>query len=338
MATSISQPSPLLFFDTVTAYQRTAILKAAVELSLFTAIGEGNTTAGDIARRCEASERGVRTLCDSLATLGMLTKSGSDYGLTQDSAVFLNGHSPAYIGGAVEFLVSPTLIDAFSSLTEAVRKGGTALPGDGTVSEENPVWVPFARGMAPLMAMPAGLLARLVLNGSTEKMRVLDIAAGHGMFGIAFAQQNPQAEVVALDWASVLEVAQENAERAGVAERHKTVPGNAFETDFGSDNDIVLLTNFLHHFDKPTCETLLRKLHASLKDGGRVATLEFVPNDDRISPPSSAMFSAVMLATTRGGDAYTFKEFEEMFKNAGFSRTEFHELPPAMEQVLISHK
>ena len=128
----------------------------------------------------------------------------------------------------------------------------------------------------------------------------------------------------------MLEVAKENAQKAGVADGISTIEGSAFDVDFGSGYDLVLLTNFLHHFDPPTCETLLRKVRAALADGGRAVTLEFVPNEDRVTPPESAGFSMVMLAGTPSGDAYTFAELERMFANAGFSRSTIHPLPPTI--------
>ena len=171
-----------------------------------------------------------------------------------------------------------------------------------------------------------------------KPLRVLDIAAGHGLYGVAFAKQNPQVEVTAVDWPNVLEVAKENAQAAGVADRYHTKPGSAFEVSYGTDYDVVLLTNFLHHFDKPTCETLLKKVYAALKPGGRAAALEFVPNPDRVTPPQAAAFSMQMLGGTPSGDAYTFAEFEQMFQNAGFISSEMHELPPSIERAIISHK
>src|SRR6185312_1568283 len=120
---------------------------------------------------------------------------------------------------------------------------------------------------------------------------VLDIAAGHGLFGIAVATQNPAARITAVDWAPVLRVAAANAVRAGVQDRFTERPGSAFDVDFGGPYDAVLLTNFLHHFDPPTCVGLLKKVHAALRPGGRAATLEFVPNEDRVSPPIPASFS-----------------------------------------------
>ena len=171
-----------------------------------------------------------------------------------------------------------------------------------------------------------------------QPLKILDIAAGHGLYGLAFAKRNPQAEVVAVDWANVLEVAKENAQAAGVSDRYHTIAGSAFDVDYGSGYDIVLLTNFLHHFDAATCETLLRKVNASLANGGRAVTLEFIPNPDRVSPPQAAAFSMMMLGTTPTGDAYTFSELETMFRNAGFARNEMHELPPTIERVIVSYK
>ena len=93
MSTPASQqPSPQLFFQTINAYQQTEALKAGIDLEVFTAIGEGNTTAADIAKRCNASEKGVRVLCDYLTIMGMLTKENNKYGLTLDSSVFLDKH------------------------------------------------------------------------------------------------------------------------------------------------------------------------------------------------------------------------------------------------------
>jgi 2-polyprenyl-3-methyl-5-hydroxy-6-metoxy-1,4-benzoquinol methylase len=332
------QPSPALFFETLNAYQRTQCLKGAIELELFTAIGEGAHTAAAIAARCSASERGIRILCDFLVVNGFLTKEGNSYDLTIDSAVFLNQNSPAYLGAAVRFISSPELTDSFNDVAAIVRKGGTVTGEEGTVSPENPVWIEFARSMAALMSLPAELLAKLIHADNGEKCKVLDIAAGHGLFGITIARLNSKAEVTAVDWPGVLAVAKENAQSAGVIDRFSTIPGSAFDVDFGSDYDVVLLTNFLHHFDVSTCETLLKKVHAALAPGGRAVTFEFVPNEDRVSPPVPATFSLMMLGTTPSGDAYTFSEFERMFGNAGFSSSELHPLPPTFQQVVISHR
>ncbi len=329
-------PTPTLFFETVNAYQRTASLKAAIELDVFTAIGEGSHTSEELAGRCQASQRGMRILCDYLVIVGFLTKGNSRYELTPDTAKYLDRNSHAFLGGAIEFMLSPMLTDSFQDVAAVVRKGGTVQPEEGLMAPENPAWVKFARAMAPMMALPAELIAELVGAKSGDRWKVLDIAAGHGLFGAAIGKRNPNAEIVALDWPNVLEVAVENAKAAGISDRYRTIRGSAFDADYGSGYDIVLLTNFLHHFDVPTCEGLLRKVHSALGPGGRAVTLEFIPAEDRVSPPLVAAFSMMMLGGTVGGDAYTFSELDRMFLNAGFSSNELRSIEPSFQQVVVS--
>ena len=334
-----NEPTPLLFFETLNAYQRTAALKGAIELGLFTAIAEGANTPAALARKLNAAERGVRMLSDYLVILGFLTKGPDNrYALTRDTATFLDRRSPAYVGGALEFLLSPGLTDAYKDVAAATRKGGTVLPEGGTVSHENPVWVRFARAMGVMMARPAEELAKLVDPRAGQPLRVLDISASHGAYGLAFARRNRQARVVGLDWPSVLAVAKENARAAGAADRYDTIPGSAFDVDYGSGYDVVLLPNFLHHFDAAGCEKIMRKVHAALKPDGRAVTLEFIPEPDRVSPPPSAVFALTMLCTTSGGDAYTFAEYDRIFRTAGFARNELHTIPAAIQRVIISYR
>jgi 2-polyprenyl-3-methyl-5-hydroxy-6-metoxy-1,4-benzoquinol methylase len=115
------------------------------------------------------------------------------------------------------------------------------------------------------------------------------------------------------------------------------LPGSAFEVDFGGPYDAVLLTNFLHHFDQPTCVGLLKKVHAALKPGGRAATLEFVPNEDRVSPPMPAAFSLIMLTTTAAGDAYTLSELTAMYAEAGFTEIKGHPIPMSPHTIVMGN-
>ncbi len=329
--------TPERIFETLNAYHKTAALKTAIELDVFSAIADGATTRAAIAKRCQASDRGIRILCDYLTINGFLLKNGQEYSLADDSAVFLNRRSPAYMGAAANFLALPEMINLYQDLTAIVR-AGTSLKGEqSTAAPDSSKWVEFARSMSNLQRMTAVAVAETLCASAGEKWKVLDVAAGHGMYGVMIAKQNPNAEIFALDWPEVLKVAHENAQAAGVAARHHHMPGSAFEVDFGKDYDIVLLTGFLHHFDPQTIETLLRKVHAALKPGGRAVTVEFVPNEDRVSPPAPAAFSMIMLGTTRAGDAYPYSEYDKMFRNAGFTLNELRR-SPGPQSFIISKK
>ncbi len=327
--------TPALVFDMLQAHQRTAALKAAIDLDVFRAVGEGPGDVASIARHCKASERGIRILCDFLTINGVLAKENGHYRHTPTSAAFLDPRSPACMTSIAQFLGNPAMHEPFERLADVVRAGRTVLPGDGSVEPENPIWVQFAETMGPMMGPMAGPLGAVVLEGHTGPLRVLDIAAGHGLFGIEIAKQNPQARVTGLDWAPVLRVAMDNARKAGVHDRYNMLPGSAFEVNFDGPYDAVLLTNFLHHFDKPTNVTLLKKVRAALQPGGRAATLEFVPNEDRVSPPMPAAFSMTMLTSTVAGDAYTLSELTAMYNDAGFRGITAHPIPMSPHTVVM---
>jgi 2-polyprenyl-3-methyl-5-hydroxy-6-metoxy-1,4-benzoquinol methylase len=322
----------------MTGFQHSAAFKTAVEIEIFTKIAEGNKTPAALGAACGAAERGVRILADSLTVLGLLEKVNGEYALTDVAAAFLDKRSPMYLGSVVEFIMSPQQRRGFDDLTGAVRRGGSNITGDASMDPNSEMWVTFARAMAPMMMPAAQMLSANVGFETDRKLKVLDIAAGHGTFGIMVAKTFPNAEIYALDWPNVLAVASENAAKFGVSDRHHLIPGSAFETEFGDGYDVVLVTNFLHHFDAETCTSFMGKVNRSLAQGGKALTLEFIPNDDRVSPPSEALFSLVMLAATPAGDAYTFPELRQICEAAGFSRNEHIPFAPLPQHLIVSMK
>ncbi|MBZ5630011.1 MAG: methyltransferase domain-containing protein [Acidobacteriia bacterium] len=326
----------MLFFETINGYQRSAAVKTAIELELFTAIGEGATIPEAIAFRCQASVRGTRVLADYLAVLGFITKHDGHYALTPDSAVFLDRRSPTYVGDAIGFLTDERLKGKFDDLTACVRLGRTVAGDDGTMSVQNPIWLEFARSMGKLQSGPAEQVAQLLHVESSPRLKVLDIASGHGMYGIAVARHNPHADVVAVDWPGVLLVARENAGAAGIVDSWRPLPGSVFEIDLGTGYDLALVTGFLHHFDPPTNAALLHKIKNSLAPHGRAAIVEFVPDDGRLTPPPAALFPLTMLVSTRSGDAYTFAEYRQMIADAGFTSCELHDIPNNFQRLIVA--
>jgi 2-polyprenyl-3-methyl-5-hydroxy-6-metoxy-1,4-benzoquinol methylase len=263
---------------------------------------------------------------------GLLTKTNGTYGLTPEAAAFLSKRSPAYMGSAAKFLAHEHHVAHFRDVAAAVRKGGAL--DDGNMGPDDPVWVEFARSMGEMIGGVGRMVAPIVTTPG-QPTKVLDIAAGHGLFGLEVAKLNPAAEIYAVDWKNVLQVAIENAAAAGVTPRFHSIPGSAFDVDFGSGYDLVLLPNFLHHFDPPTNVRLLKKIHAGMKPGGLLATVEEVPNEDRVSPPI-ASFSMMMLCSTPAGDAYTFRELDGMFREAGFGETTLRTLEPSFTTLLLT--
>ncbi len=325
--------NPQLIWETMNAYQRTEALRAGIELDVFTRIGSDARTGDELAAACSASPKGIRVLCDYLTIIGLLDKEDGSYRLTPTSAVFLDRNSPASMASATRFINSPKLQQGFRNLAETVRRGGTSLPAGGVVEPDLSEWEIFAESMTPMMHGAATFIAEHA--AAVNPRLVLDVAAGHGLFGIFVARQCPEAQIVAQDWTGVLKIAARNAAQAGVGDRYRQLPGDAFSVDLGTGYDVVLLTNFLHHFGVAQCETLLKRLHAAMRPGGLLLTLEFVPNADRVTPPVPASFSLMMLGVTPEGDAYTMAELESMMSVAGFGSGRLMDVPQSPQQLVV---
>jgi ubiquinone/menaquinone biosynthesis C-methylase UbiE len=329
------RPTPERIYATLTAYQTSAALSAAIRLGLFTHVAAGADTLSALARACDASERGVRALANHLVAHGFLRKEGERYRCSEEAAAFLDARAPGYVGTITGFLNDPGLVRCFDDVPAAVRRGGTVERGGGTVATENPVWVEFARAMLPAARAFAPGVAEAVCRGGLPR-HLLDVAAGHGLYGIEVARRAPACAVVFQDWEGVLAVARQHAARAGLGDRAQFLAGNAFEVDLGRGFDVVLVTNFLHHFAREACTRFLAKCRAALAPGGRVAVLEFVLEEDRLTPPRSAAFDLVMVATTPAGEAYTVAEYGKMFADAGLARPTREDLAEGTHTVIVA--
>ena len=298
--------NPTWLLDEFRAFERALALRTAIEMDLFTHIGSGANTIRKLSAACDASERGLRALCDYLTVQGHLLKQGGRYGLTLNSRLYLTTASPAYFGSAVKFFASDATVAAFCQLRRTVEQGTASSPDFVGLD-----WVEYARSMAPLAEATANFAAEALVSDSAGPIQVLDLGAGHGLYGLAIAERNSAAQVFALDAQQVLEIAFENARQAGVAGRYHAIPGDAFKTPFGGPYDLIVAANLAHHLDEASNVKLFRKARAALKSSGRLALIEWVS-------PSSDAFALTVLATSTRGAIYTLKEYSKMLRTAGF--------------------
>ncbi len=316
----------------MTAHQRSAALKAGVELGVFDALGEGSLSSAELAGKAGVPERGMRILCDYLAIQGLIAKSEARYAHTATSAAFLDRRSPVSMAPTLPFMMNNKIMTAFRGLTETIRQGRTSLE-EPLAGEEAAEWVLFARSMQPMMAAAAEFIAEIVLSGGMPA-RVLDVAASHGLFGFAVVRRAPACELVVQDFPSVLDVTSENARAAGVPVT--LLPGSAFTVELGTGYDVVLVPNFFHHFSVDDNITLMKRFYNAMRPGGRMMILEMVPNEDHLTPPTAASFAMMMLGNTVSGDAYTMAEYGRMLDAANFGQRELMDVPMAPQQLIVA--
>lgn len=320
-------------YDVCLSYQKTAAMNAAIKLDIFTKIGDHSLSVEQISSGTGASLRGVRILCDFLCVIGLLEKKTNLYNLSVEAKRFLDGKSPHCLADIIDFLAAPEMVSLIMDdpLSYVITGGASGLTN---ISPDNPVWVRFAQAMIPFTSVTAKRTAAYITSRAMHPLNLLDVAAGHGLFGIEVAKLRGDASVTAIDSANVLEIAKNNADSAGLGNRYKTISGDAFELDWGNNYDLILLPNILHHFDPDGCVHLLVKARQSLCAKGSVLVIDMMPNPDRVSPPEQAAFAFFMLATTPQGDAYTFAEHETMARDAGLTLVDSMQLLPTPQTLI----
>ena len=240
-----------------------------------------------------------------------------------------------YVGWLME---SGALMDAWAQLTECVRTGR---PSQRVESQE------MAEQFFPLLVRtlhvvnrePARRTAATLGAGRDAKgLRVLDVACGSGVWGIAFAEADREARVTAQDFPGVFPTTREYVERHGLAERFDYLPGDLKEVDFGeAQYDLALLGNIVHSEGEQSSRDLFRRLHRALRPRGRVVVIDMIPDDARTAPPYPLIFALNMLVNTELGDTYTLAEYTRWLNEAGFSRVETADIG-SHSPAIIGHR
>lgn len=298
--------------ETMRNFQESRVLLAAVELDVFTAVGQGGTAA-EVASRLGAHPRGTEMLLNALVALGALTKTQGVYRNTPETARYLVAGSPENQRPALMHTVH--VWKAWTTLTDAVR-AGTAVTPPG-VEGRDPQWT-----QAFIAAMHRGALsaapAVVAAVGAASVRRLIDLGGGSGAYSIAFARANPELEAEVLDLASVVPIAEKHIAEAGLAGRVKTRVGDLLKDEFGSGYDLALLSSICHMFSPEENRDLLRRTFRALVPGGRVVIRDFILEPDKTAPKWAVLFALNMLVATRGGATYTEAEYSSWLSEAGF--------------------
>ena len=312
------------------------MIDAAVRNGLFDALDRGPRTAAALAAEKAISERGARAVLNALTSVELLSKDGEGrYALTPESAHFLVSASPSYLGGVFRH-ASAELMPRWLALDEIVRTGGPLRHADDE-SGSAAHFRDFVEDIMPLSFPPARALADvLVADHGESPMRVLDVAAGSGVWGIALAQRWPRARVTAVDYAQVLDVAQSVAARFGVGDRIEMRAGDMFEVDFGDGYQAALLGQVLHSVGEVRSRTLLAKVFRALAPGGVIAIAEFLVDEARAARTNALIFAVNMLVNSKVGDTFSFPEIAAWLTQAGFENVRTLEAPGPSPLILAN--
>ena len=317
------------------AYAPPLVIGAAISNKVFDTLATGTKTVAQVSKETGASERGLRIVMNALVGLELLRKNGGQYSLTPESEAFLVSNKPGSLAGFFPMNMK-RLIPIWLSLDEIVRTGN---PGEGR-NEEHPGTEFFSELVENIIPMSYGcaqvLADHLKIAERKSANRVLDIAAGSGIWGIAFAQKSPQVRVTAVDWQGMIPTTKRITQKFGVAGQFDFIEGDIGEVDFGTGYDVATLGHILHSEGAERSRQLLKKTGRSLKSGGTIAIAEWIVNDERTEPLPSLMFAVQMLVNTEHGDTFSLNEIKKWLEEAGFKDVRTLDAPSPSPLVLAT--
>ena len=308
---------PDRIMEMIWGYAPPMILATAVHNKVFDLLDAGPKTVDELAKASGNSARGLRAIMNALVGFQFLSKTPDGrYALTPESAAFLVSSKPGYLGKFVEFSGLKS-IQTWLPLPEIVRTGKP----NTAINQQDAGESFFQDLVEPIFAMsyPATQVAgqALGLENAKTPVKILDIGAGSGVWGIGLAQQSPQVSVTAQDMPGVLEVTRRMVARFNLADRFSYLPGDFHNVDFGTGYNLVTIGHILHMLSVDQCRQLLKKTAAALAPKGTVVISEFLVNQDRSGPPMPLIFAVNMLAHTENGDTFSFEEIGGWLKEAG---------------------
>ena len=320
-------------YDILTGYWKTGILKAAIELSIFTEIFSGNNTSDKVASSLGVKERGISILMDALCGMKLVGKEKGIYTLSTVAENYLVSTKASYIGDAAKSFVPMEDWEVMGMSGEAIKMGGPIKEGPREVQ----FWDDVVTGLIPFGAPIAKIICDLLKidEGTRKGYKVLDLACGSGIYGYTILQRDPSATVTDLDLENVLRIAKKIALDMGVADRITHQPGDIITSDYG-DNlfDIAIISHILQSFAPDTIRIILDKVYRALAPGGTLVIHEFVPDEERATKSFPLLFAAYMFSVTPEGRTYTFSEFSRWLKEAGFSHAVLHDLPGSTSLII----
>ncbi|PYL87917.1 MAG: methyltransferase [Verrucomicrobia bacterium] len=318
------------------AYAPPLIITAAVSNRVFDSLESGSKTVDQISKETGASARGLRMLMNALVGLELLKKDRHQkYSLTPESAAFLVSNKPGALAGFFRLNVTQ-LVSKWLQLGDVVRTGRPAQAvnqeGEGTEFFSG-----LVENIIPMSYATAQTLAdHLKLAKAKNEVRVLDLAAGSGIWGIVLAQASARVRVTAVDWAGMIPTTKRITQKFGVGARFKFIEGDLLEADFGSGYDIATLGHILHSEGEERSRQLLKKTFRALKSGGTIAIAEWLVNDERTQPLPPLMFAVQMLVNTEKGDTFSFNEIKSWLEEAGFKKVRKLEAPGPSPLILAT--
>lgn len=317
----VTDPTPI--FEHFRGAYGTELLTAAVQLNLFLELAEGPLPEETLGNRLGLAPRPLIVLTTALKAMGLLAGEAGLVRLTSLAEEHLLPGQEFFVGDYVGLAAESPGVQEMIARLKSNRPAGaedmqgaafifgagleSAMEQEGTARHFTLALAGRAKNVAPVLA------EKLPLDGISC---LLDIGGGTGIYSIALLRRHPRLRAIVLDGPEVLKVTQEFAREYCVAERLTCQAGDMFADALPTGCDAILLSNILHDWDVPKCQSLVQKCAAALPTSGQLFIHDAFLNDALDGPLPIALYSAALFTLTEGR-AYSAAEYASWLMAAG---------------------
>lgn len=312
-------PSPAAILDLATAYQRSKVLFALVELRIPALLAEGPRSADEVAARLGADRLAVERLLEACAALGLLTRVGGVFHNAPMTQRFLVDGAPAYFGDLLGRYERLSRSEAWSELAGRLRAWRADGPRAPISMEGTPVGGEVG-GLHRLSLCVGEALAR-ALDRSTMR-NLLDLGGGTGAMSIALCRRRPALNALLLELPAMAPIARAHVRDSGLEGRIEVREGDFVREPLPRGCDMVLLANVLSLLSPDASRALLRRVFECLPAGGTVAISGWMADDGGRGPLASLLLSLEDIALGAPDVERSAATYAEWLGEAGFGQVE----------------
>ena len=306
-----------------------ATIVTCQKLGVFEALAVRSATAPELAAALELDPAATRQLLEAVAATGHVKRKHDSFSLAKRARRWLDPDSPTYVGSYIAHAAD--YVEWWSRLEHVVRTGDhVEIHG---FSPDSPHWRTYITGQFELARLSAPEVVKAV-KLPPHSTSLLDLAGGHGLFAAELCKRHQELHATVLDLPGSSRVGRELLAPSPAADRVSFRDGSLFDRDFGGVYDAALCFNILHHLSPDQNRELMRKLHASLRPGGKVAILDLfrTPLSKR---PGTGDFLGLFFYLTSGAATYTVEQLESWLLDAGFTQIRRTKLKRIPDQLLV---
>ncbi len=320
---------PSRILDTGLGFWQSRTLLSAVELGVFTFLGNSKKTGEEIRKELGLHERGIWDFLDALVAMKFLERDGNGadakYYNNEMTSAYLDKNSPEYIGGILE-MAAARLYRYWNDLTEGLKTGK---PQSESKHNMEPIFDILYKDeeklegfMRAMTGLSAGNFQSFADKFDFSNYNTLcDVGGATGQLSIMVTKANPHMNCISFDLPVVEPIAKRIIEEHGLSGRVKTASGDFFK-DSLPNADIITMGMILHDWNLENKMHLIKAAYDALPDGGAFIAIENIIDDKRRENVFGLMMSLNMLIEFGEAFDFTGADFTKWCTETGFRNTE----------------